>query len=221
MGSQRVGYDWPTKLKTFSTSQNTHSEPHCTEDAINFPDKSYQAWALLPHPFSHLHMCFLWSSSFPLVTVSKAVISLLQGTSKPLESIGGFHLHLQLVLLYISMSIHHKCVSLLLGHFSRVRLCGPIDGSPPGSAVPGILQARTLEWVTISFSNAWKWKVKGKSLSRVRLFATPWTAAYQAPPPMGFSRQEYWSGVPDLTKNQMPHKLFFIEYAVVFYIDSG
>ena len=119
MGSQRVGYDWPTKLKTFSTSQNTHSEPHCTEDAINFPDKSYQAWALLPHPFSHLHMCFLWSSSFPLVTVSKAVISLLQGTSKPLESIGGFHLHLQLVLLYISMSIHHKCVSLLLGHFSH------------------------------------------------------------------------------------------------------
>ena len=72
----------------------------------------------------------------------------------------------------------------------------PIDGSPPGSPVPGILQARTLEWVAISFSNAWKWKVKGKLLSRVRLFATPWTAAYQAPPSMGFSRQEYWSGVP-------------------------
>ena len=60
----------------------------------------------------------------------------------------------------------------------------------------GILQARTLEWVAISFSNAWKWKVKGKSLSRVRLLSTPWTAAYQAPPSMGFSRQEYWSGVP-------------------------
>ena len=75
-------------------------------------------------------------------------------------------------------------------------LCSPIDGSPPGSSVPGILQARTLEWVAISLSNAWKWKVKGKSLSRVRLFATPWTAAYQAPPSMGFSRQEYWSGVP-------------------------
>ena len=75
-------------------------------------------------------------------------------------------------------------------------LCDPIDGSPPGSPVPGILQARTLEWVAISFSNAWKWKVKMKLLSRVRLFATPWTAAYQAPPPMGFSRQEYWSGVP-------------------------
>ena len=75
-------------------------------------------------------------------------------------------------------------------------LCDSIDGSPPGSPVPGILQARALEWVASSFSNAWKWKVKVKSLSRVRLFATPWTAAHQAPPSMGFSRQEYWSGVP-------------------------
>ena len=75
-------------------------------------------------------------------------------------------------------------------------LCSPIDGSQPGSPVPGILQARTLEWVAVSFSNAWKWKVKVKSLSRVRLFATPSTATYQAPPSMGFSRQEYCSGVP-------------------------
>ena len=75
-------------------------------------------------------------------------------------------------------------------------LCDPIDGSPPGSPVPGILQARTPEWVDISFSNAWKWKVKVKLLSCVWLFATPWTAAYQAPPSKGFSRQEYWSGVP-------------------------
>ena len=75
-------------------------------------------------------------------------------------------------------------------------LCDRIDGSPPGSPVPGILQARTLGWVAISFTNAWKWKVKVKSLSRVRLCATPWTAAYQAPLSMGFSRQEYWSGVP-------------------------
>ena len=72
----------------------------------------------------------------------------------------------------------------------------PIDGSPPGSPVPGILQERTLEWVAISFSNAWKRKVKVKSLSRVRPLATPWTAAHQAPPSMGPSRQEYWSGVP-------------------------
>ena len=75
-------------------------------------------------------------------------------------------------------------------------LCDPIDGSPPGPAVPGILQARTLDWIAISFSNVWKWKVKVKSLSCARLLATPWTAAHQAPPSMGFSRQKYWSGVP-------------------------
>ena len=75
-------------------------------------------------------------------------------------------------------------------------LCDPIDSSPWGSPVPGILQARTLEWVAISFSNAWKWKVKVKSLSRDQLLPTPWTAAYQAPPSMEFSRQEWWSGVP-------------------------
>ena len=81
-------------------------------------------------------------------------------------------------------------------HQSCPTLCDPREGSPPGSPVPGILQARTLEWAAISFSNAWKWKLKGKSLSHVWLLATPWTAAYQAPPSMGFSRQEYWSGVP-------------------------
>ena len=79
---------------------------------------------------------------------------------------------------------------------SCLTLCDPIDGSPTVSTVPGILQARTLEWVDISFSNAGKWKVKVKSLSHVGLFTTPWTAAYQAPPSMGFSRQEYWSGLP-------------------------
>ena len=75
---------------------------------------------------------------------------------------------------------------------SCLTLCDPIDGSPPGSPIPGILQARILEWVAISFSSAWKWKVKVKSLSRVRLLATPRTAAYQAPASIGFSRQEYW-----------------------------
>ena len=85
-------------------------------------------------------------------------------------------------------------------------LCDPIDGSPPGFPVPGILQARTLEWVAISFSNAWKWKVKVKSLSPVWLVATPWTAAHQAPPSIGFSRQEYWSGVP-LTKTDKTYSL--------------
>ena len=75
-------------------------------------------------------------------------------------------------------------------------LCDPMDGTPRGSPVPGILRARTLEWVAISFSSAWNWKVKVKLLSRVWLFTTPWTAAHQAPPSMGFSRQEYWSGLP-------------------------
>ena len=85
---------------------------------------------------------------------------------------------------------------LLLSRFSRVQLCDPIDGSPPSSPIPGILLARTLEWVAIYFCNAWKWKVKVKSLSHVWLSATPWTVAYQAPTSMGFSRQEYWSGLP-------------------------
>ena len=75
-------------------------------------------------------------------------------------------------------------------------LCNPGDGSLPGSSVPGILRERTLEWVAISFSNAWEWKLKVKSLSHVRLFAIPWATAYQAPLSMRFSKQEYWSGVP-------------------------
>ena len=81
-------------------------------------------------------------------------------------------------------------------------LWDPIDGSPPGSPIPGILQARTLEWVAISFSDASKRKVKVKSFSRVRLLATPWTAAHQAPPSMRFSRQEYWSGAPLITTKE-------------------
>ena len=78
---------------------------------------------------------------------------------------------------------------------SCLTLCNPINGSPPGSSVPGILQARTLEWVAISLSNACKWKVTLKSLSRVQLLATTWTVPHQAPPSMGFSRQEYSSRV--------------------------
>ena len=94
-------------------------------------------------------------------------------------------------------------------------LCDPIDSSLPGSSVPGILQARTLEWVAISFSNAWKWKVKVKSLSHVLRFATPRTAAYHAPPSMGFSRQEYWSGVP-LPSGRVEGALFVISIWMVY-----
>ena len=85
-------------------------------------------------------------------------------------------------------------------------LCDPIYGSPPGSPVPGIFQARILEWVAISFSSAWKWKGKVKSLSRVWLLATPWTAAHKAPPSMGFARQEYWSGI-HLSKKKIQKEL--------------
>ena len=92
-------------------------------------------------------------------------------------------------------------------------LCDPIDGSPPGSPAPGILQARTPEWVAISFSSAWKWKEKRKLLSRVRLLATPWTTAYQAPPSMGFSRQEYWSGVPSPSLLNL-HTIILVKFQV-------
>ena len=97
-----------------------------------------------------------------------------------------------------------------------VQLCltlsDPRDCSLQGSSVPGILQAKILEWVAISFSNAWKWKVKVKLLSRVRLLATPWTEAHQAPPSMGFSRQEYWSGVPLPSLGSM---LYILLYTVL------
>ena len=92
--------------------------------------------------------------------------------------------------------LNFKCAAAANSLQSCPTLCDPIDGSPPGSPVPGIFQARTLEWVAISFSNAWKWKMKVKPLSHVWLFTTPWTVAYQAPPSTGFSRQEYWSRLP-------------------------
>ena len=98
--------------------------------------------------------------------------------------------------LYIQCNSYQSAAAAAKSLQSCLTLCDPIDSSPPSSFVPGILQAKTLEWVAISFSNAWKWKVKVKSLSRVRLLATPRTAAYQAPLSMGFSTQEYWSGVP-------------------------
>ena len=95
----------------------------------------------------------------------------------------------------------------------------PHRRQPTRIPVPGILQARILEWVAISFSNAWKWKVKVKSLSHVWLLVTPWTAAYQAPLCMGFSRQEYWSGVP-LPSPLYPDTLLNLLISAVFKMES-
>ena len=117
------------------------------------------------------------------------------------------HFQLSIVFKFAKVSSCHVCTAAAAAKSLQLcpTLCDPIDGSPPGSPVPGILQARTLEWVAISFSNAWKWKVKVKSLSCVRLLATPQTAAYQAPLSMGFSRLEYWSGVPSPSLHVCTH----------------
>ena len=111
------------------------------------------------------------------------------------------------IIILIEPSLYTKPAAVAKSLQSCPTLCDPRDSSPLGSPVPWILQAITLEWVAISFSSAWKWKVNVKSLSRVRLLATPWTAAYQAPPSMGFSRQEYWSGVPSPSPIHQAYKV--------------
>ena len=137
-------------------------------------------------------------------------LSLLQGIFPTQESNWGL-LHCRWILLPAELpgKSRQTVAAAAKSLQSCPTLCDPRDSSPPGSPVPGILQARTLEWVAISFSSAWKWKVKVKLLSRVRLLATPWTAAYQALPSMGFSRQEYWSGVPLPSPRQTVSGLLF------------
>ena len=117
-----------------------------------------------------------------LVEMQNGVASLKNSLVIPLNIITMWHLNSY----YAAVASFQSCPTL----------CDPRDDSPQGSPVPGILQARTRKWVAISFSSAWKWKVKVKLLSRVPFLATPWTAAHQAPPSMGFARQQYWSGVP-------------------------
>ena len=155
------------------------------------------------HVFTHMHP---WGWSYWAIDYSRvqlqgilpnsflmcSTISLLMCSTNVLPLVPLFYYY------YYYIIIVAAAAKLLQ---SCLTLCDPIDGSPPGSSVPGILQARTLEWVVISFSNAWKWKVKGKSLSRVRLFSIPWTTAYWAPPSLGFPRQEYWSGCHRLFSN--------------------
>ena len=152
----------------------------------------------------HLHNFYLVIFK---VSISLFLYSIFECTNQVLpENQNHIYAESCLLILYIPAAAPAAAKSLQ----SCPTLCNPTDGSPPGSPVPGVLQARTLEWVAISFSNAWKWKVKVKSLSRVRLLATPWTAAHQAPPSMGFSRQECWSGLP------LPSPLYIPTYAYIF-----
>ena len=144
-----------------------------------FPDGHRGIWEG-PSPQKHLllqHINILWTDIRCWSTLGEAFIHTF-------------------ILSFPSLEICIAAAAAAKSLQSCLTLCNPIEGSPPGSLVPGILQARTLEWVAISFSNARKWKNKVKSLSHIRLLVTPWTAAYQAPPSMEFSRQEYWSGVP-------------------------
>ena len=136
-----------------------------------------------------------WSKGFHIVF--QEALTLRKCISEGLRDQIGLLLSYLYYLLLPCKKQNQKCnTAATKAPQSCLTLCDPRDGSPPGSPVPGILQARTLEWVAISFSNAWKWKVNVKSLSRVQPSATPWTAAFQALPSIGFSRQEYWSGVP-------------------------
>ena len=164
---------------------------------------SSESSVLWPLPYTLLESCCLSFSPRYSLVVS---VSLVGSPSFLVNSCSPFTFHA--LIDFCPTSSHTQCgcfgnrvysfLSLYLAAAS-LQLCptlrDPIDSSPPGPSVPGILQARTLEWAAIFFSNAWKWKVKVKSLSRIRLFATSWTAAYQAFPSMGFSRQEYWSGL--------------------------
>ena len=160
---------------------------------LSSPPQKLSAGRCQPTQRSHgnrtWHWNLIWILILPLVCLSFHVL-----TYKPREE--------PVSLGYWTRWTHSlKCVTYNTAASAKSlqscpTLCDPVDGSPPGSPVPGIPQARTLEWVAISFSNAWKWEVKVKSLSHAWLLATPWAAAYQAPPSMGFSRQEDWSGVP-------------------------
>ena len=173
MGSQTVGRDWVTE----------HTHTHWCWKRLRAGeghDRGWNCWMASPTQWM-----WVWANSRRYGRTGKPTV-------------------LQLTVL---QRCGHNLVTAAAAAAKSLQscptLCNPRDGSPPGSPVPGILQARTLEWVAISFSNAWKWKVKVKSLSPVLLLATSWTAAYQAPPSMGFSRQEYWNGVPLPSLNLM------------------
>ena len=180
MGSQRVRHDWATGL--------IWSDVQVLLCNLTIQLEIYLIIAII---YMVLHRRWLKSSSIPSSKNSAfSVWRLVKGQVFVIKSrvcaVKAYPKTLRIAAAAAAAKSLQSCLTLW----------DPIDGSPPGSPVPGILQARTLEWVAMSFSNAWKWIVKVKSLSCVRLLATPWTAAHQTPPSMGFSRQEYWSGVP-------------------------
>ena len=174
MGSLRVGHDWVTSLSLFTF---IHWRRKWQPTPVFLPGESQGRGSLVGF--------HLWGRTESDTTEATEQQQQQHGSFSP-----SFERNLHTVL-------HNDYVAAAAKSLqSCPTLCNPIDGSPPGSPIPGILQARVLEWGAISFSNEWKWKVKVKPLSRVRLLATPWTAAYQAILSMGFSRQEYWNGVP-------------------------
>ena len=163
----------------FSSSRGS-SQPRGWTHLSYIGRRTLYCWATRKaNAIENVDIKFLKWKTVKLVNIQRAIVN--QISTKPT---------------CISMDKYAAAAAAAKSLQSCLTLCDPIDGSPPGSPVPGILQARILEWVAISFSSAWRWKVKVKSFSPVRLFATPWTAAYRAPPSMGFSRQEYWNGVP-------------------------
>ena len=176
--------------------------------------KSLRFWTPLWETFSGVKELCLRLAPHEVCTlrVHKALPVALQGSVYTRQDVGSspfstsFLLSFQFLILLMEISSHTSTLLLLLSLQLCLTLCDPIDGSPPGSAISGILQARTLEWVATSFSNAWKWKMKVKLLSHVWLCATPWTAAHQAYPSKEFSRQEYWSGLPLPSRT---HQLYF------------
>ena len=197
-------YSLPT-IHLHSLSQHSQYQTHC----FSFVLHSY--WLLFLWTPPQQTQFFIFSRSESIVSMNPFSILSLSIQSAKFYYIYLLNSSSICPFLSISITTYLKWVNIIsnLCFYTAaaaakslqlcLTLCDPIDGSPPGSPVPGILQARTLEWVAISFSNAWKRKVKVKLLSRVWLLVTPWTAAHQGPPSMGFSRQEYWSGVPLLS----------------------
>ena len=182
MGLLRVRHDWVTSLSLFTFM---HWRRKWQPTPVFLPGESQRQWA----PVYGVAQSRTWLKRLSSSSSSNICI-IFYGRKKSSK---------EFLLLFYTAAAATAAKSLQ----SCPTLCDPIDASPLGSSVPGILQARILEWAAISFSNAWKWKVKVKSLSHAQLLATPWTAAHQAPSSMGFSRQEYWSGVP------LPSPLFY------------